>query len=104
METVTVLVDKDLEPIIPRYFELHRRELKDLARAVTVGDAESVRLIGHKMKGTGSSYGFPYLSELGAGIELAGRAEDMAEAERLGDVARDYLESVRVVYTEGTTP
>lgn len=102
METVTVLVDKDLESIIPRYFELQRRELDDLARAVAAGDTESARLIGHRMKGTGTSYGFPYLTELGAGIELAAVAEDLTEAERLGNTARDYLESVRVVYTEGT--
>ena len=32
---------------------------------------ESCKFIGHKLKGCGTSYGFPYLSELGAGIELA---------------------------------
>ncbi len=100
METITVLVDSELEPIIPRYFELQRQGLDDVARAATGGDAETVRLAGHKMKGTGSSYGFPYLTEIGAAIERAAVAGDLDDAAALARTAGDYLNRVRVVYGE----
>ena len=100
METITVEVDSDLEPIIPRYFELQRQGLDELAHAVAGGDAETVRLAGHKMKGTGSSYGFPRLTELGAAIERAAVAGDLVKASDLARSAGDYLDHVRVVYRE----
>ena len=100
MKTITVVVDSDLEPIIPRYFELQRQGLDELERAVAEGDAEPVRLTGHKMKGTGASYGFPRLTELGAAIERAAVAGDLEQAVELARTAGDYLDRVRVVYGE----
>jgi len=94
----TVIVDRELEPIIPRYFELQRQGLADLGGAVARGDAESARLVGHRMKGTGASYGFPNLTELGAAIERAALAGDLDEAGRLGAEAGEFLDTVRVVY------
>ncbi|MDD3312694.1 Hpt domain-containing protein [Pseudodesulfovibrio sp.] len=96
----TVIVDGELEAIIPRYFELQRQGLADLRAAVERGDAESARLIGHRMKGTGTSYGFPNLTELGAAIEGAALAGDLAGAGRLGAEAESFLDAVRVVYGE----
>lgn len=100
MDVITVLVDQDLEPIIPRYFELQRRGLEKLDLAVAAKDADSVRLVGHKMKGTGSSYGFPYLTELGSAIEIAAMDGDLNKAAALARTAVDYLDRVNVVYGE----
>jgi HPt (histidine-containing phosphotransfer) domain-containing protein len=100
MKTITVVVDSDLEQIIPRYFELQRQGLEELARGVAEDDAETVRLTGHKMKGTGSSYGFPRLTELGAAIERAAVAGSLEEAADLARTAGDYLDRVRVIYRE----
>lgn len=97
---LTVTVDRDLEPIIPRYFELQRQGLESLRLAAETGDAEGARMVGHKMKGTGSSYGFPHLTELGAAIERAALVGDLAEAARLGRATAEFLDNVRVVYRE----
>jgi len=97
---LTVIVDRDLEPIIPRYFELQREGLDDLRLAVKIGDAETARLVGHRMKGSGTSYGFVHLTELGAAIEQAALDGDLAEASRLGQATADFLDHVRVVYRE----
>ena len=96
----TVIVDKDLEPIIPRYLELQRQGLSDLRLAAAGNDAETARLVGHKMKGTGTSYGFPQLTEMGAAIERAALAGDLDEAARLGEAVARFLDNVRVVYEE----
>ena len=95
-----VTVDRDLEPIVPRYFELQRQGLSELRRAVAGNNAEAARLMGHKMKGTGTSYGFPQLTEMGAAIERAALAGDLDEAARLGEAVAEFLDNVRVVYRE----
>ncbi|WP_419785848.1 Hpt domain-containing protein [Pseudodesulfovibrio sp.] len=95
-----VIVDRDLKPIMPRFFELQRQGLDELARAVAEGNAETARLVGHRMKGTGTSYGFPGLTDSGAAIENAAQKGDLAEAGRLGRAVAEFLDGVTVVYEE----
>lgn len=97
---ITVTLDKELEPLMPRYFELQRAALDDLDRAVADGDAAKARLLGHRMKGTGTSYGFPNITELGAAIEHAALDGELEVVGGLGAEIRAFLDNVRVVYRE----
>lgn len=93
-----VIVDADLAPILPRYLEMRREELVRLEQALDSGDGDGVRMLGHKLKGTGTSYGFPRLTELGAAIEIAGKTDDFTTAATLTAELRSYLENVEVVF------
>lgn len=103
MNKFTVVVDPDLEEIIPRYMEIHFKELAKLEQAVCDGDGESVRIFGHKLKGTGASYGFAALTELGSSIELSGQERNFSTAGSLTAELRSYLENVEIVYGKGTS-
>jgi HPt (histidine-containing phosphotransfer) domain-containing protein len=100
MEPFTVTVEAELAAIMPRYFELQRADLAAVAAAVASGEPEVVRIFGHRLKGTGASYGFARLSELGAAIEAAALADDLEGAAVLADEVGRYLDAVRVVYRE----
>lgn len=112
MDRITVVVEPELAAIMPRYFELQRAELAATGQAVARGDAEVPRVFGHRLKGTGASYGFPRLTELGAAIERAALDGDLAETARLAAEVGRFLDNVRVVYgtqaramtTGGETP
>jgi len=59
---------------------------------------ETIRMMAHRMKGTGTGYGLPALTELGGAIEQAARNGDVAVLEtRLNEFAR-YLNSVELEY------
>jgi len=62
-----------LAPIIPGYLEKCRGDVEKLRNAVERQDYATVRLVGHQIAGTGASFGFERLSELGS--ELEGLAE-----------------------------
>jgi len=98
MKPFTVTVDADLAAIMPRYFELQRADLAAVAQAAAAGRAEVIRLFGHRLKGTGASYGFPRLTELGAGIEEAALAADLDRAAELAAEVGRFLDAVRVEY------
>ncbi len=98
MEKFQIVIDPDLEPLMPRYFDIRWRELEEMEQSIKHHDANTTRMLGHKLKGTGTSYGFPKLTELGAAIEIAGKAGDLAEAESLAAEVRSYLENVEIVY------
>ncbi len=96
-----VLVDPDLEPIMGRYMELQFRDLNLMKNAIASGDGESVRMLGHKLKGSGASYGFNDLTEIGASMEIAGRTGDLKSAGDLAEQIHAYLENVEVIYGTG---
>jgi CheY-like chemotaxis protein len=66
----------------PHYIESRRQDLKLLQDALAAGDLGATREIGHKIRGTGASYGFEKLTKLGAEIERGSEAGDAATVRR----------------------
>ena len=100
MTLFQVTVDAELESIMDRYFEIQKRELATMEQAIVDDDAETVRMLGHKLKGTGSSYGFTRLTELGAAIEVAAKTGELSQAKALTAQVRSYMDNVHIVYKE----
>ena len=100
MDRFQVVVDPALAPIMDRYMELRRVELGQLEAALESGDGKAVMGLGHKLKGTGSSYGLDRLTELGAAIEEAGSDRKLDVARGLIRAVRDFIEHVDIVYGE----
>lgn len=100
MKKFQVIVDADLKSIMPRYFEIQREELGKMEYAIQTGDGATVSKFGHRLKGTGTSYGFARLTELGAAVESAGREARFDEVRALTAEIRAYLENVDIIYGE----
>lgn len=99
-ERFQVVVDPMLEPVMDRYFEIRYDELDQMEQALAEDDAEVIALLGHRLKGSGSSYGFVRLTELGAVIEAAAREGKLENARNPLAEVRRYLDAVDVVYGE----
>jgi hypothetical protein len=70
--------------------------------ALRAGDFETVRMMGHKMRGTGGGYGFPLLTEIGRMIEDAALRRDSGEVAASVDRLATYVETVQLDYAEET--
>jgi signal transduction histidine kinase len=72
--------DFDLPPevqaLVPQYLEGRIQDLQRLSGALSGKDYETIRVIGHTMKGTGTAYGFPELTVAGAVIESAAKSHN----------------------------
>jgi len=79
-------VDTSVISLVPDFLARRAEDL-DVLRAFLAGQASSERVasIGHNMKGTALSYGFPQLGELGASLEEAAEASDLGRIARLAD-------------------
>jgi HPt (histidine-containing phosphotransfer) domain-containing protein len=64
---------------VPIYLEGRKADLEALRSALEQDNFSRVQDIGHKMKGTGSSYGFDQITAIGGRMELAARAGSAAE-------------------------
>lgn len=97
-EPIVVVVDRDLEDLIPLFLTQRKNDLGKLSQALGEGDFESMRRVGHAMNGAGASYGFPYVSELGLQIESAARDGDLDRLGALSRALKDYLARLVVKY------
>jgi HPt (histidine-containing phosphotransfer) domain-containing protein len=71
-----VWLEKDLEQLVTRFLQRKEGELARLREAVSNADFETIRRLGHDLKGAGEGFGFPELSILGAKFELAAKVAD----------------------------
>jgi CheY-like chemotaxis protein len=93
---VEASVEPWLKPIVSGYLEKRRCDVVSLRAAIGRGDFQTVRTIGHQMAGTGASYGFPPVTEIGFRLEEAALVGDAGQiAVNLEELER-YLQSLVV--------
>ncbi|MGE0875767.1 MAG: Hpt domain-containing protein [Burkholderiales bacterium] len=97
-EAQTVKVAKDLEDLIPVFMKNRAKEVDSLRAAVSAGDFEQLRQLGHRMKGVGNSYGFAFVSEIGKRVEDAAKASDAGAISACVDEYEQYLANLTIVY------
>ncbi|MFZ0917763.1 MAG: response regulator [Candidatus Udaeobacter sp.] len=68
--------DERLRSIVPAYLEGRRRDILSVLAALDRDDYEQIRTIGHKMRGSGTGYGFPEITAIGQRVELAAKSRD----------------------------
>ena len=68
--------DERLRSIVPAYLEGRRRDILSVLAALDSDDYEQIRTIGHKMRGSGTGYGFPEITAIGQRVELAAKSRD----------------------------
>ncbi|MDE2058959.1 MAG: Hpt domain-containing protein [candidate division NC10 bacterium] len=95
-QTTVVYVDEDLADLIPEFLENRRRDVEQIKRLVQEDKFAELARLGHTMKGTGGGYGFTEISEIGQGIEEAGRRGDRETMTRLCERLAAYLTAVTV--------
>jgi CheY-like chemotaxis protein len=98
VHTNVVQVEEGMEDVVPGYLAKRRAEVPFYQGALGRNDFDSIRKYAHKMKGTGSGYGFPMLTELGTAMEKAAMDSDAGQLRECIDQLALYLESVELKY------
>lgn len=85
--------EDDLGDLVPLYLDERSADVERLTRASEAGAWGEVRSIGHRLKGTAVSYGFPAVEQIGRKLEEAAELEDRDAAGSatawLSDLVRD---------------
>ena len=80
--------------VVPIFLKDNRERLEKLEEAVKAGDAESVKLYAHAIRGAGRNVGAQSLADCAYNLECAGQEGDRETVEALFDVVRTELEKV----------
>ncbi len=71
-----IQIPEGLQELAPSYLAARKDELRKLAEFIDASDFDSIRSIAHNLKGTGTSYGFEVLTDLGAVLESSAKQHD----------------------------
>lgn len=93
-----VVVDKELEDLVPVFMKNRRKEVESLRAALAAADFEQLRQLGHRMRGVGNSYGFERVSVFGRMVEDGARSGDRAALSACIGEYSEYLSKVQVTY------
>ncbi len=94
---ITVAVDVDIIDLIPGYLENRWGDVHTIRSALQDGDFETIRRLGHSMKGSGGGYGLDPVTDMGSGLEEAAKAEDADAAWQWLEKLEGFLQRVKVV-------
>jgi CheY-like chemotaxis protein len=96
-DDLVMLEDPDTAPLVPTFLENRREDVSAMRSLLEQGAFVGIESIGHKMKGTGRSYGFETISRIGSDIEFAAHQQDATSVERLLTSLDQYLWRVKIV-------
>jgi signal transduction histidine kinase/CheY-like chemotaxis protein/HPt (histidine-containing phosphotransfer) domain-containing protein len=100
---IHVTVPESIEDLVPGYIDKRREDLPKFTEALASGDYDTIRRLGHNLKGSGASYGFQGLTDIGAAIESSAQAHyGPAIRAKVEELTR-YLEDVEWSVAEHLT-
>jgi CheY-like chemotaxis protein len=95
---IKVPVEAGMEDLVPGYLDKRRAEIAKYRQALSERDFETIRMLGHKMKGTGAGYGFAELTSLGGQIEKAAMSQDAGRVRTGVEALASYVENVELEF------
>lgn len=90
-----VQIPAELYDLIPGFINRRHQDGVELKKLWAMNEFESISRIGHKLKGNGLSYGFKFLSQTGAEIEVAAQNKNTYELQRLIDNYINWVNSAK---------
>jgi PAS domain S-box-containing protein len=75
-------LDSTMEMLIPKFFQKREQDVAALETALSGGNFDQIRTIGHRIKGLAGSYGFDQIGQIGGAIEQAALAKDVQTVTR----------------------
>jgi HPt (histidine-containing phosphotransfer) domain-containing protein len=93
-----ISIDPDLRDLIPVFLQNRRQDIQTVQEALAIGNFDTIRTLGHRMRGDGGGYGFHMISEIGHALEKAALEKDSHEITARVQELNTYLGRIEVVY------
>ncbi len=95
MDSKKIKVDESIIDLVPTYLENRRSDINKINKALEADDISAIESLAHKMKGSGTSYGFERISNLGKQIESSAMENDCEKIRLKIKELEFFLENVR---------
>jgi HPt (histidine-containing phosphotransfer) domain-containing protein len=93
-EVESIEIPPGLEDIVPGYLANRRKEVPEMFEFLATSDFVRLARLGHNLKGTGGSYGFPELTRIGESVERLAKQKNGGALSSQMIELRNYLDHV----------
>lgn len=90
-------IPPELLELVPGYLRRREQDVLDLRSYVGSGNLSTIKMLAHKLKGNGSSYGFDRISELGSLIMQACDKNDLEKVSGLIDELHEDVKQQKIL-------
>jgi len=97
-ERIVVHVDADLEDLLPGFLQDWKEEVRAMREALEKNNYETIRRLGHDMKGVGGSCGLDVITDMGSALAEGAKAMDQELIRKNLDTLSGYLERAEFMY------
>ena len=98
LDRIIVSIERDLEDIVPVFLNNRRKDLLTIRTALSQQDFETIKTLGHRMRGDGGGYGFDEIGRIGTIMETAAARGDRFTIDAQAKQLEDFLARVHVEY------
>jgi HPt (histidine-containing phosphotransfer) domain-containing protein len=95
-ERIAVTAPEGFEKLSRDYLTRRKEAVPAFRNSLESGDYDRIRRMAHDIKGTGASYGFPPITNVGRVLEQAAVAGDLARLEHALRSMERYLDAVEL--------
>ena len=99
-EKTIVEINNELKELIPWYLDNRINDIKKIRDALEKADYETIRLLGHSMKGSGGGYGFEQITWIGKAIEQAAILKDASAVLTQIELLQNYINNIDIRYKD----
>lgn len=96
--SIRIEIDQELISVVPGFLEKRRLDCRLIEQLVAEGRLAEIQVLAHRMKGSGGSYGFDEISEIGENLEHAASIPDVDGILSAVVQLERYLSRVTVSY------
>ncbi len=96
-DKIVIHADPEVKEIIPMFLKHREEDLKTIAEALKTNDFESMRRLGHQMKGAGEGYGFDGITKIGADLEAYAKEGNADGVQKTVNDLSDYLQRLVII-------
>jgi HPt (histidine-containing phosphotransfer) domain-containing protein len=97
-KTLHVKIDKTIADLIPGYLDNRKKEIGVLKNALEQEDFDTIKKLGHKLKGSGGGYGFDAISRMGQTLEISAKNKKNQKIKDTINELIEYLENISITY------
>lgn len=96
-EHLDINIDPELADLVPLYINRKSEEIMLMFEALEADDYEKIEFLAHSIKGTGKSYGFQTITDIGNFIEKSAKEKDKKSIKENIKALEIYVEKVKKV-------
>jgi HPt (histidine-containing phosphotransfer) domain-containing protein len=95
-DVILVEMPEGIEELIPAFLTTQKEGAATLVEMLSASELDGIRRFAHNLKGTGTAFGFPKLSEIGVSMERSACEANLSDLTGQIKTLTDYLDRVRV--------